>query len=190
MCSEANRTVMSRLSLTIFTAIVIATSSASLASDDADYAKGVCTSLGFKVGTDKHADCSFRVFQRLSKDKQGKMREAEAEQARYEAQRQAAQQRQAQRDAAARQSAYERQRLEAEQRRLADLQRQQLEIQKQQLEEAKRARRAQAWDSLGRALSGFANQPAPQPSIPVPTLRPPINCYSSGNGYNVTTQCQ
>ena len=189
MCPEANGTVMRRLILTVVAAMVFATSP-SLASDEADYAKGVCTSLGFEVGTDKHADCSFRVFQRLSKDKKVKIREAEAEQAKYEAQRQAAQQRQVQRDAVARQAAYERKRLEAEQRRLADLQRQQLEIQKQQLKEAKRARRAQAWDSLGRALSGFANQPAPQPSIPVPTLRPPINCYSSSNGYNVTTQCQ
>ena len=166
----------------ITAASLLGFSTAALSNDDATYAKDVCTSLGFKSGSEKHANCSLKVFQRFTKDKEQGVRKADEEQAR----RREELQEQTQREA----TAYQRQVLEAERRRLTDLQRQQLLIQKQQLEEAKRARRAKAWDSFGQALTGFSNQPAAQPSIAKPTIRPPINCYSSNNGYNVTTQCQ
>ena len=177
----------------IFAAIFLITanelySSSSAFSADLELYKETCAKLGFKAGTEGYGSCVLQLHSRAKKandrDKAANAARA-AEQARQEQARAAEQARQEQ---IRRQNALNQQRIEAERQRLIRLQQQQLELQRRQAESAERAQKYQALQNLGRALSGMGRQPSNQPTFPKPPKR--YNCYSTGRGDGIFTQCK
>ena len=145
--------------------------------NDISKAKEVCLSIGFSSGTDKYNDCALKIYQKLKNQADTNKtiavnRQEKKRQDHYERQR----------------SQAERNRLAAQQLRLETLQRQQLELQRKRLQAAEGARQGAAINNLSKALMDYSRQRPAQPSFP--TMGMPLNCYSSSNGYGVSTNCQ